>query len=164
MGPRPNRDLDPNGTRAQIGPGPKWDPGPNWALTQNLSVVAFSERIGQGNKIDMAIYIYIYIYIFITSFAKINPAWFSNRIAFWAYTYTWIYIYIYIYIYSIYIYIPRDSLFAALQPGCRTILSQQNILRFQQKNQKNLRLQKHWNKFLIYLRIELNSILCPRHC
>ena len=86
------RDLGPIGTRAQIGPGPKWDPGPNWAgpkwdpgpnrtraqmgpgpkpgraqmgprpkpgpngtLTKNLSVVAFSERIGPGNKIDMAI-------------------------------------------------------------------------------------------------------------
>ena len=41
------RDLDPNGTQAQIGPGPKWDPGPdpepfrggflgkNWSREQN---------------------------------------------------------------------------------------------------------------------------------
>ena len=56
MGPRPKLGQGPNGTQAQIGSGFKWDPGPKWALTQNLSVVAFSERIGQGNKIDMAIY------------------------------------------------------------------------------------------------------------
>ena len=52
--PGPNRagpKWDPVPNRA----GPKWDPGPNGTLTQNLSVVAFSERIGQGNKIDMAI-------------------------------------------------------------------------------------------------------------
>ena len=54
MGPRPKWDPGPNATRAQIGPGPKWDPGSNWALTQNLCVVTFLERIGQGSKIDMA--------------------------------------------------------------------------------------------------------------
>ena len=57
LGPGPNWDPGPNRDRAQMGPKPKSGPGPNGteALTQNLSVVAFSERIGQGNKIDMAI-------------------------------------------------------------------------------------------------------------
>lgn len=77
------------GSWAWVVPGSKWDPGPNWAgtkldlgpnrvgpkldsgqnglgpnrtLTQNSSVVALPETIGQGSKIDMAIYIYVYIY------------------------------------------------------------------------------------------------------
>jgi hypothetical protein len=72
-------DPGPNGTRAQMRPGPKWtqtvhgpkqagpkrDPGPKWAQgrgpgpngsqAQKLSVVTFEDRNSHGNKIDMAI-------------------------------------------------------------------------------------------------------------
>ena len=34
FGPAPKSEPGPNGTQAQIGPGPKWDPGPNRARAQ----------------------------------------------------------------------------------------------------------------------------------
>ena len=59
-GPGPNRAQAqiwggpfPNGAQAKMGPRPKLGPSP----IRPRPVAAFSERIGQGNKIDIATHV-----------------------------------------------------------------------------------------------------------